>query len=332
MQSLEDVLIFKRVLILCVSTYILILFALDAAFTSDSLSRWFLACSLLFVTSLSLWITNRFNEMSEYAILALLLTPTLIIQLLFLALTLSRDKVMKNLAIRTATVNIKAITIYMSGFTTILVSLALFLQISETMRFGAFSNEMQNAFALDREMNVPAIFSSLLLLIAAGLLFEIFRTRFKERAPFTWHWGLLGGVFVFLSFDEMFSIHESLIGPIRRIMKIGGVFSYEWIILAIPLVLILAIAYSRFFFHLPRDLQVLIFLAAGFYIGGSIGGEMMSGWYASKFTEGDANYILLTIFEETLEMSGIIIFIYALLLIIYNDSLRNNAQLQVNSP
>jgi hypothetical protein len=48
---------------------------------------------------------------------------------------------------------------------------------------------------------------------------------------------------------------------------------------------------------------------------------MMSGWYASKFGEGDANYILLTIFEETLEMSGIIVFIHAILLFLYYESI-----------
>ena len=123
------------------------------------------------------------------------------------------------------------------------------------------------------------------------------------------------------------------------ILQAGGVFGkivfnlkpfgkrgYEWILLAIPLVLIFAIAYTRFFFHLPPNIRILVFLAALIYIGGVIGGEMFSGWYASKFGEGDANYIMLTIFEETLEMSGIIVFIHALLLYLYNEPIEKLSQ------
>jgi hypothetical protein len=322
-RSLDDILIFKRVVILSASIYIFILFSLDYVFTSDTLSEWFLAFSLLFVITLSLWITNRFNEMSEYFILTLLLSPTFFIQLIFLMVTLFRDKEKQNLSIANLTINIKVITVCLSVFASILVSLALFLQISEGLGFGGSFKQFRNTFTLDREMNVPATFSAIILLIAAGLLFVVFVIRRKKRAPFTTHWGILSLIFVFLSYDEMFSFHESIIGPLRRFVKIGGIFSYEWIILAIPLVLILGISYSRFFFHLPPNICILFILAAILFLGGSIGGEMMSGWYASKFGEGDANYVLLTIFEETLEMSGIIIFIHALLLICH-DSLEKH--------
>ena len=124
--------------------------------------------------------------------------------------------------------------------------------------------------------------------------------------------------------DELFGFHESLIGPIRNRVQVRGVFSYEWVLLAIPLVLILAISYSRFFFHLPSKTRILFFLAALLLVGGSLGGEMMSGWYASFFGEGDANYIMLTVFEETLEMSGVIIFIHALLQFLYNESILHS--------
>jgi hypothetical protein len=320
-RSLDDILIFKRIVILSASVYIFILFSLDYVFTSDTLSKWFLAFSLLFVSTLSLWITNRFNEMSEYSILALLLLPTFMIQLIFLAVILIRDKEKQNLTIANITINIKVITVCISAFASILVTLALILQISEGLGFGELFKDIRNTFTLDREMNVPATFSAIILLIAAGLLFVVFVARRKKRAPFTTHWGFLSLIFVFLSYDEMFSLHESIIGPLRRFVKIGGIFSYEWIILAIPLVLIMGISYLRFFFHLPPNMRILFFLAASLFLGGSIGGEMLSGWYASRFGEGDANYVMLTIFEETLEMSGIVIFIHALLLTCF-DSLE----------
>jgi hypothetical protein len=320
-RSLEDILIFKRVVILFASFYIYILFSLDYVFTSDTLIEQFLAFSLLFISTLSLWITNRFNEMSEYSTLTLMLSPTFIIQLIFLVVILFRDKEKQNLTIANLTINIKVISVCISAFASILVSLALFLQIAEGLGFGGSFKHIRNTFYLDREMNVPAVFSAIILLIAAGLLFVVFVARKNKRASFTTHWGFLSLIFVFLSYDEMFSLHENMIGPLRRFVKIGGIFSYEWIILAIPLVLIIGISYLRFFFHLQLNIRILSILAALLFLGGSIGGEMMSGWYASKFGEGDANYVLLTIFEETLEMSGIIIFIHALLLLC-KDSLE----------
>jgi hypothetical protein len=39
---------------------------------------------------------------------------------------------------------------------------------------------------------------------------------------------------------------------------------------------------------------------------------MLSGWYASNFTEGDLNYQMLAVLEETLEISGSIMFIFTL--------------------
>jgi len=322
--SLNGILILKRVVILSVSIFIVLLFSLDYALTSDSLSRWLLASSLILITLLSLWITNRVNEISVYTILTLMLFLTFVTQLIFLGIIMLRDNVKQNLTIANSIINIKSITILLTGIATILVSLALFLQMSVEMGFGELFNIFGNTFTLDSEMNVPSLFSSVILLIAAGLLFLVFTTQKKIRAPFTMQWIFLSVVFVFLSYDEMFSFHERFIGPLRKILVIRGVFSYEWTILAIPLVIIFAIAYARFLLHLHPNLRILMMLGGFIFLWGSIGGEMMSGWYASYFVEGDANYILLTIFEETLEMAGIIIFIHAVLLFLYElDSSQN---------
>jgi hypothetical protein len=250
-----------------------------------------------------------------------MLPPAFITQFIFLGITVFRDKVKQTLTIANSVINIKLITIYLSFFATILVSLALFLQMSVPMGFSESFSGLGNTFTLDSEMNIPSYFSSAILLISAGLLFIVFKTRMKKRGPYTGHWGVLSVIFIFLSFDEMFSFHEGIIGSVRKHVIIGGIFSYEWVILAIPLVLIFTIFYLRFLFHLSPNFRILFFLAALLFIVGSLGGEMMSGWYASKFGEGDANYVMLTVLEETLEMSGIIVFIHSILLFLYNDSI-----------
>jgi hypothetical protein len=252
------------------------------------------------------------------------------LQLLFLGIVAFRNMEKQPITIANFNINLNVITIILTSIATILVSIALFFQVFKRMGICNFCENLGDIFTLDHEMNIPAIFSSLMLLMAAGLLFFVYTTQKKHEGPFTRHWIFLSVIFLFLAYDEMFSFHEGLIGPLRKILVTGGVFSYEWVILAIPLVFILAISYSRFLINLPTNVGILVVLAGAIYVGGSIGGEMLSGWYASNFLEGDANYILLTIFEETLEMSGMILFIHAILLFLFVSSrmpgVRNHLQ------
>jgi hypothetical protein len=328
-KPLEDILIFKIVVIVCVSAYIFVIFTLDYQLTTDFFSRFVMALSLTLYTPLLFWISNHFIEMSEFTILTLALFPTLIVQSIFLGLIVFREQESQYVTIANFVLNIKTITIYLSFIATILVLLAILFQMSVPLGFGELSNMVGNTFTLDSEMNIPSYFSSAILLMSAGLLFLVFKTRKNKRGPYTGHWGFLSVVFILLSLDELFSFHERIIGPVRKIVKVGGIFSYEWVILAIPLVLIFSISYSKFLFHLPPKSRILFTLAALLFIGGTLGGEMLSGWYASNFGEGDSNYIMLTIFEETLEMSGIIVFIHSILWLLHYDYTRNKPRLNL---
>jgi hypothetical protein len=58
-----------------------------------------------------------------------------------------------------------------------------------------------------------------------------------------------------------------------------------------------------------------LFVAAGsIYLAGALGFELAGGWYLSQADASeDLRYSLLVAAEESLEMSGIVLFIYALL-------------------
>jgi len=68
----------------------------------------------------------------------------------------------------------------------------------------------------------------------------------------------------------------------------------------------------RFLFNIPLPTRVLFIVAAILYVGGALGGEMMQAWYASYFNEHDANYYMIAVFEESLEMAGVVIFLQSL--------------------
>ena len=85
---------------------------------------------------------------------------------------------------------------------------------------------------------------------------------------------------------------------------------------AIALVFVVGVFYLRFLLHLRRRTAQLIVLAAGLYVGGAVGFEMISGLLADgRFEEAQASvaYNLVTIIQETFEMLGIAIFALALL-------------------
>ena len=198
--------------------------------------------------------------------------------------------------------------------------------MSDVVAFFSPMTALEEMFQLDSEKNIPAYFSTGILLLSSGLLMIIFYHRRKAQAKFAMHWLFLSLIFLYLSLDEFLSIHESFIGPVRQRVAVQGIFSYEWIIIAIPLVIILAVAYFPFLLNLPPATRKIIVLAGTMYIVGSLGGEMLSGWYASNFGEGDNNYRMLTVLEETLEISGIIVFISALLFYLYTEIKKKTPQ------
>ena len=57
-------------------------------------------------------------------------------------------------------------------------------------------------------------------------------------------------------------------------------------------------------------------MAATLYIGGAIGVELIGGRFAELHGKRNLTYHLLTTVEESLEMGGVILFIWALLVFI----------------
>jgi len=175
-------------------------------------------------------------------------------------------------------------------------------------------------FQLDAERNIPTYFSGLLLLGGAGLLFLVARLVGEQQGRFRRHWTALGGIFVYLSVDEITSLHERLIEPGRAFLEgagasgyVGGVFYFAWVVPAIALLLIFALSYVRFFWHLPRRWQGLFAVAGIIYVGGALGLELVGGWYFVQAGGGSLFTSLLATLEEVMEMSGMALFVYALL-------------------
>lgn len=206
----------------------------------------------------------------------------------------------------------------------ILSGLAFFIVIDSTVAVltdyftghsSSFAHKVVKLFYVDLELNVPAFFSMSLLLFAAVLLAGITFLKKKQTDRYVLHWALLSCGFLFMSFDEIVAVHERLIEPMRTVLgeEHLGVLYFAWVVPAIALVLFLALFFLRFLMSLPAKTRISFLLAASLYIGAAIGLELIEGKHSEIYGKENLIYITLTTIEETLEMTGAIVFIWALL-------------------
>lgn len=170
-------------------------------------------------------------------------------------------------------------------------------------------------FSVDYELNAPAFFSTLILLFSSVLLAVITHFKREQGSPYVWYWTILSLGFLFMAFDEMASVHERLIEPMRTVLGETdlGVFYFAWVVPGILLVFGLGFFFLRFWWNLPSKTRTCFFIAATLYLGGAIGMELLDGSFAELHGKRNLTYMLLSTLEESLEMAGIIVFIYGLL-------------------
>ena len=165
---------------------------------------------------------------------------------------------------------------------------------------------------VDGEANIPAWFSAVLLLLAALLLGAIASAERRRGSPAVLL-ALLALIFVCLSLDEVAQLHELSIRPLREHFHVTGLFYYPWIGPAGMAATTVAIGYSGFLAALPGRTRRLFMLAGALYVGGALVIEAVSGRQASLHGEHTPGYHVIVTLEELLEMSGIVVFIYALM-------------------
>ena len=171
---------------------------------------------------------------------------------------------------------------------------------------------MQN-FYMDFEGNVPSFTNALMLFVPALILAGIGAWKNSMKDKFRVHWIILAVIFLLLSFDEAASMHEKLIKPMREYMGADGVFYFTWIIPGLAAIAVFALAYLVFFLHLDTRFKILFFFSLAVYLGGVIGGEMVSGYYAANLGLKNYTYAVVASLEESIEMFGCALIIYSLL-------------------
>jgi hypothetical protein len=168
-------------------------------------------------------------------------------------------------------------------------------------------------FDLAREGNVPTWVQSNTLLACGALTALIAAAEWKRQSPFRIHWTLTALFCVYLSADEAASIHEMTVRPLRDAFHTSGLLFYPWIVIGIAASVAIAIAARRFLAHLPVRTRRTVILAAVIYVAGAIGVEALGGMYAETHGQRNLGYGMITTIEETLEMIGMSVAVFALL-------------------
>jgi hypothetical protein len=162
------------------------------------------------------------------------------------------------------------------------------------------------------EANLPTYFSSLVLL-ADAILLVLIAYGSKAAGEKFWHWIGLSFIFVFISLDEMIQIHEQLRAPMEALFNTSGLLYFAWFIPYIAIMLVVGIAYFKFMMRLPKRILQLFILAGVVFVSGAVGMEMIGGMHSEVNGEDNVTYAMMYSFEEFLEMSGAVVFMYALI-------------------
>lgn len=171
-------------------------------------------------------------------------------------------------------------------------------------------------FDLDRERNLPTLFSVGLLALAGTLLAVIAVLKRRQADRDARLWALLSFGLFLMSVDESWSFHEQLAPPMRALLGgagPGNILYYAWIVPGLALIAVVALAYLRFLVRLAPAARKAFLLAACVYFGGALGVEALGGAHAAKHGPLNLTHAMLAAVEEGFEMFGAIMLIHALL-------------------
>ena len=221
--------------------------------------------------------------------------------------------------------NVIAVNLYPQKICKLLLAIAIILIVTSilTQTGTFFLNQYSEAgysgrlFDLNEESNIPTFYSAFNLAICSILLAFIAYKKQKINSRYTNHWKFLSVFFFLLSVDEIAMIHE-LLSVLRKPLNASGFFYFTWVIPAGLFLIIFTVIFSSFIKSLPKKVRNLFILSGIIYVGGAIGIEMISAYHAELHGENNLIYKMITTVEESLEMMGILVFIYSLLFYLQN--------------
>ena len=180
---------------------------------------------------------------------------------------------------------------------------------------GFWSDQTVRAiFSVQGEQTVPAWFSGMMLWTAGIGALALGVLNAKHDRKIGALWCLLGAAFVYLSADEVVSIHEKLNGPAMLVVGDSDVAAAPWIIFGIFFAGIIGLCCLPLLFSVTRTVRNTMILAGVVYVGAAIGVEYVGEVIKAVYYTGEYSkvYTLFFSIEELLEMLGVVLFLHAI--------------------
>ena len=114
---------------------------------------------------------------------------------------------------------------------------------------GSFGYECVKLFWLDAEKNLPTLYQSLALGLAAALMFAVARVSPRLSRGDRNRWKVLAAVFVFMALDENLRVHETIADTSSFNFGAAGLAIY------VPVVVLIAAWWLPLLRRLDRRLQ-----------------------------------------------------------------------------
>ncbi|MGP1395800.1 MAG: hypothetical protein ACTS3R_09845 [Inquilinaceae bacterium] len=165
---------------------------------------------------------------------------------------------------------------------------------------------------MDQENSLPTWLSSFLMTACAATAGGIAVLKRRQCQPFVNAFAMLGLVFLALSIDETASFHESLIDPLRTAFDMSGVLYFAWVIVGAPAAMLVFLVFLPMLRALGWYGVRLVFAGAVF-VTGAVGFELLGGWLDSNGFRQSEAYAIGVLFEESLELVGLLLALFALL-------------------
>ncbi len=181
-------------------------------------------------------------------------------------------------------------------------------------------------FDLNGEGNLAAWYESMVLFAAALVALGVFLAH-QGRHPLAPRWGLLAGLLMLMAIDEAAQLHDMATGPLRRGLDLDpGALYFAWVIPALVILAAAAIYLFPLMVSLPGQARTRLLIAMAVYVGGALIVEMISGFAVAEGHDTAHYYAVITV-EETLELTGGVLLVSALMTLL--RSLRPTISVQL---
>lgn len=177
-------------------------------------------------------------------------------------------------------------------------------------------------FYLDQEVGITTFFHVSILFMASVPLWFIYLLKKAQLDTYSTRWAILSIGFMLISYDLATGLHRkltpimhSLMGSSKSLLLQAtinlGIFRYAWVLPYIIIAASCCIYFLKFWLNLPKKTRTNFFVSAVLLLSGALGLELIEGSYTA--IHGEENFVyggILVTIDKSLQMSGIIYFIY----------------------